>query len=333
MRGNIEVFPFKERQPYGKAKPDGGHTTFLCTTRRHYFGERGLTASSLIHFVLAQLPLFILRMKFPTFLLLGGLSFFTFSAQAQKRKMPAAPSANTVYDSVAQPAVPLGGTERYAQFLASHQKYPTTAMQKGIQGTVKVSFVVEKTGTVNEVKVESPVSPELDAEAIRLIKSGPKWTPARHLRNQIVRQRVVVPISFVLSPGSTVTLTTKGTTGAIAAPAADIAASANPDRPAVIPPDRPTQPVGGNQAFFDWIEKNQKYPDLARKRKIGGKVMVEFIVQTDGSLTDARVIRKMGSGLDEEALRLIKAAPKWEPAVYQGKPIKQKMVLPVLFQL
>lgn len=272
-------------------------------------------------------------MKSPMLLLLGGLSFFSLSAQAQKRKMPAAPSANTVYDSVAQPAVPLGGTERYAQFLASHQKYPTTAMQKGIQGTVKVSFVVEKTGTVNEVKVENPLSPELDAEAIRLIKSGPKWTPARHLRNQIVRQRVVVPISFVLSPGSTVTLSTKGTTGAIAAPAADIAASANPDRPAVVPPDRPTQPVGGNQAFFDWIEKNQKYPTLARQRKIGGKVMVEFIVQTDGSLTDARVIRKMGSGLDEEALRLIKAAPKWEPAVYQGKPIKQKMVLPVLFQL
>jgi protein TonB len=145
-------------------------------------------------------------MKSPMLLLLGGLSFFSLNAQAQKRKMPAAPSANTVYDSVAQPAVPLGGTERYAQFLASHQKYPTTAMQKGIQGTVKVSFVVEKTGTVNEVKVENPVSPELDAEAIRLIKSGPKWTPARHLRNQIVRQRVVVPISFVLSPGSTVTL-------------------------------------------------------------------------------------------------------------------------------
>jgi protein TonB len=272
-------------------------------------------------------------MKFPMLLLFSSLSFLSLSAHAQKRKMPPAPSANAVYDSVAQPAVPLGGTERYAQFLADHQKYPTTAMQKGIQGTVRVSFIVEKTGTVNEVKVETPVSPELDAEAIRLIKSAPKWTPARHLRNQIVRQHVVVPISFVLSPGSTVTLKAPGGTRPTGAPAADIAASANPDRPAVVAPDRPTQPVGGNQVFFDWIEQNQKYPALARQRKIGGKVMVEFIVQTDGSLTDARVIRKMGSGLDEEALRLIKAAPKWEPAMFQGKPIKQKMVLPVLFQL
>ena len=270
-------------------------------------------------------------MKSPLLLLFSGLLVFSFSAHAQKRKMPPKPSSSQVYDSVAQPAVPLGGTEKYAQFLADHQKYPTSAMEKGIQGTVRVSFVVEKTGTVNEVKVETPLAPALDAEAIRLIKSGPKWTPAKH-RNQVVRQRVVVPVSFLMSPGSMVAVR-EGKERPITTSAADIAASANPNRPPVVAPDRPTQPVGDTQAFFDWIEKNQKYPTLARQRKIQGKVMVEFIVQTDGSLTDARVIRKMGSGLDEEALRLIKTAPKWESASFQGKPIKQKMVLPVLFQL
>ncbi|WP_046243590.1 energy transducer TonB [Hymenobacter terrenus] len=270
-------------------------------------------------------------MKFSLLLLLICFGCVSFGARAQQRKLPPKPSATQIYDSVAQPAVPLGGTEKYAQFLAEHQNYPATAMQKGIQGTVKVSFVVEKTGTVNEVKVEEPVSPELDAEAIRLIKSGPKWTPAKH-RNQVVRQRVVLPISFVMSPGSQ-TVVLPGKERPITTSAADIAASANPNHPAVVAPDRPTQPVGGNQAFFDWIEKNQQYPLLARQRKIEGKVMVEFLVQTDGSLTDARVIKKLGSGLDEEALRLIKAAPKWEPATFQGKPIKQKMVLPVLFQL
>ena len=264
-------------------------------------------------------------------LLLLSCSLFGVSASAQKRAMPPKPSATAVYDSVAQPAVPVGGTAKYGQFLADHQKYPASAMMKGIQGTVKVSFVVEKTGTVNEVKVEQPVSPELDAEAIRLIKSGPKWTPAKH-RNQVVRQRVVVPISFLMSPGSTVALSS-AKERPITTSAADIAASANPNRPPVVAPDRPTQPVGGTQVFFDWIEKNQKYPLQARQRKIQGKVMVEFVVQTDGSLTDARVIKKMGSGLDDEALRLIRAAPKWEPAMFQGKPIKQKMVLPVLFQL
>ena len=272
------------------------------------------------------------RMKSSSLLLLGGLSFIniSFSAQAQKLKMPPKPSATQVYDSVGQPAVPLGGTEKYGRFLADHQKYPAAAMQRGAQGTVKVSFVVEKTGTVNEVKVENPVAPELDAEAIRLIKSGPKWTPAKN-HGVVVRQRVVVPVSFVMSPGSTVVRA--GKDQPITTSAADIAASANPDRPAVVAPDRPTQPVGGNQVFFDWIEKNQQYPLLARQRKIQGKVIMEFVVQADGSLTDARIVKRLGSGLDEEALRLIKTAPKWEPAMFQGKPIKQKMVLPVLFQL
>ena len=259
------------------------------------------------------------------------LSTLSFNALAQKRKMPPKPSGAQVYDSVAQPAVPLGGTEKYARFLADHQKYPTIAMQKGQQGTVRVRFIVEKTGTVNEITVAVPVAPELDAEAIRLIKSGPKWTPAKH-RNQVVRQRVVVPVSFIMSPGSELAVL-PDKERPITTSAADITASAHPNRPAVIAPDRPTQPVGGTQAFFDWIEKNQKYPSLARKRKIEGKVLVEFIVQTDGSLTDAHVIKKMGSGLDDEALRLIKSAPKWEPAIFQSKPIKQKMILPVLFQL
>ena len=271
-------------------------------------------------------------MKPSLLLLLSGLSLLSFGARAQKRKMPPKPTSAQVYDSVAQPAVPRGGTEKYAQFLADHQRYPASAMQQGQQGTVKVSFIVEKTGTVNEVKVETPVAPALDAEAIRLIKSGPQWTPAKH-RNQVVRQRVVVPVSFVLSPGSVVTVGGPARMRPITTSAADIAASAHPDRPAVVPPDRPTQPVGGNEAFFDWIEKNQRYPLQARPRKIQGKVLVEFVVQPDGRLTDARVVKKMGSGLDDEALRLIRAAPKWEPAVFQGKPIKQKMVLPVLFQL
>ena len=270
-------------------------------------------------------------MKTSSLLLLGFAGLASFTAQAQKRKMPPKPSAAQVYDSVGQPAVPVGGTERYGQFLAENQRYPAAAMQKGLQGTVKVSFIVEKTGTINDVKVEASVAPELDAEAMRLIKSGPRWTPAK-TKGLVVRQRVVVPVSFLMSPGSEVAVI-KGKEKIITTSTADIATSAKPNRPPVVAPDRPTQPVGGNQVFFDWIEKNQQYPLQARQRKIQGKVMVEFVVQADGSLTDARVIRKLGSGLDDEALRLIRTAPKWEPATFQGKPIKQKMVLPVLFQL
>ncbi len=246
-----------------------------------------------------------------------------------------------IYDAVEQPAVPKGGPAGYAEYLASHQKYPTAAMQAKQEGTVMVTFVVERTGLVDEVTVAQPVAPLLDAEAIRVIKAAPRWTPA-HNKGQAVRQRVTVPVSFVLAAGSGETVEVPGKVapgaplppGAVAAaPGTTSVIGTAPNGAAIIRPEKSAQPVGGNVAFFTWIAANQKYPDLARKRHIQGKVPVEFTVQPDGSLTDVRVVQKHGSGLDEEAVRLIKAAPKWEPALYQGKPIKQKMTLPVLFQL
>ncbi|QNH62951.1 energy transducer TonB [Hymenobacter sediminicola] len=242
----------------------------------------------------------------------------------QKLKYPK-PQPDQIYDAVAQPAVPVGGVEAYAQYLADHQQYPTAALQRGAAGTVTVTFVVEKSGVISGPVVAAPLDPDLDAEALRLIKAGPKWTPAQH-KGAKVRQRVTVPISFQIPAGADEAIPTAGT----AAPTAP----GTPAGTTVVKADHPARPVGGEEAFFDWIQKNQKYPALARQRKLEGRVMVEFIVQKDGSLTDIDVLKPLlGSGLEQEALRLIKAAPKWSPATYQGQPVKQKMVLPVLFQL
>ncbi|WP_133271698.1 energy transducer TonB [Hymenobacter radiodurans] len=253
------------------------------------------------------------------FLLVSTAGFSSAHAQ-QKLKAPK-PDADEIYDSVAQPAVPVGGVEAYAQYLADNQQYPTGALQRGVQGTAPVTFVVEKSGVISNVAVTQPLDPELDKEAIRLIKGGPKWTPAQH-RGAKVRQRVTVPVSFAIPADES------GATAATA-PAGASASSG----PTMVKPDEPARPVGGTEAFFTWIQENQKYPALARQRKVEGRVMMEFIVEKDGSLVEPKVIKRLGSGLDEEALRLIKAAPKWTPARYKGQPMKQKMVLPVVFQL
>ncbi|GAB3305295.1 energy transducer TonB [Hymenobacter tenuis] len=255
-------------------------------------------------------------------LLLAGLLFSAAPSFAQKKlKYPKAPAASEIYDAVEKPAVPLGGMEAYAQYLGDKQQYPTEALQAGVQGTVSVTFVVEKTGSISNVAVAQPVNPLLDAEAIRLIKAGPRWTPAQH-RGGVVRQRITVPISFQIPADAG-----SGATGA-AAPAN----SASPTTQ-VVAPDQPARPVGGTEAFFEWIQKNQRYPALARQRKVEGRVMMEFIIQKDGTLSDIKPIKRLGSGLDEEAIRLIKAAPKWQPATYKGEPMRQKMVLPVVFSL
>ena len=241
------------------------------------------------------------------------LLLLSFAAPALAQQKLAYPKADPqkIYDAVEQPAVPAGGVAAYAQYLADHQQYPTAALRAGRRGTVNVTFVVEKTGSISHVAVPQPLDPALDAEAMRLIAAAPRWTPAAH-RGQKVRQRVTVPVTFRMPSGAAPD--SVGAAGAVAA-------------------ETPARPVGGTEAFFAWLHANQHYPALARQRKVAGRVMVEFLVQPDGSLTDVAVAKRLGSGLDEEAVRLIKAASKWEPARYHGQPVKQKMVLPVVFTL
>lgn len=260
---------------------------------------------------------------FRRLLLVAVLALPATGQAQQKLKYPKAPPADQIYDAVAQPAVPVGGLDAYAQYLADKQQYPTAALQRGAAGTVTVTFVVEKSGGISNAEVAAPLDPELDAEALRLIKAGPRWTPAMHKGGK-VRQRVTVPISFQIPAGADDAATT-GT--------AFIAPGVPSGGTTTVKADQPARPVGGTEAFFEWIQKNQQYPALARQRKIEGRVMVEFIIQKDGSLTDAKVLKPLGSGLDQEALRLIKTAPKWTAATYKGEPVRQKMVLPVLFQL
>ena len=232
---------------------------------------------------------------------------------AQEKLKAPKPDPLEIYDEVEKPAVPAGGVAAYAQYLADNQRYPTQALQAGKQGTVPVTFIIEKTGSISHVTVAQPLEPTLDAEAIRLIASAPRWAPAQHL-GRVVRQRITVPVMFQV-------------------PGAAGGGSSTDGQTISLKPESPARPVGGTDAFFEWIRKNQRYPALARQRKIEGHVKVEFLIQSDGSLTDVKVVQRLGSGLDEEAVRLIKAAPKWEPARFEGKPIKQKMVLPVVFQL
>ncbi|MCR5888644.1 energy transducer TonB [Hymenobacter sp. J193] len=263
-------------------------------------------------------------------LLAGLLAFSLAPAQAQKKLKAPKPDEDKIYEAAAQPAVPVGGMEAFAQYLSDKQNYPTAALQRGTQGTVVVTFVVEKSGVVSHVEPQQPIDPDLDREAVRVIKEGPKWTPAQN-RGEKVRMRVSIPITFQI-PADQSAPAVASAPAATPAPALPPAPAAM-DKPTVVAPDQPARPVEGTDAFFAWIQQNLKYPAQARQRKVEGRVIVEFIIQKDGTLTDIKPVKRLGSGCDEEAVRLIQASPKWVPATYQGQPIKQKMVLPVVFQL
>lgn len=96
--------------------------------------------------------------------------------------------------------------------------------------------------------------------------------------------------------------------------------------------DQPTPP-GGMTAFYKFVQDEMNYPNQARRMGIEGKVFVQFVVDKDGSITNVQAIRGIGAGCDEEAVRVLKNAPKWNPGKQRGRPVRVRMVLPITFKL
>ncbi|MCD8740946.1 TonB family protein [Mucilaginibacter roseus] len=96
-----------------------------------------------------------------------------------------------------------------------------------------------------------------------------------------------------------------------------------------------TQPAfpGGLAAFGNYLSKNIRYPAVARENNVQGRVFVQFVVERDGSLTDITVLRGIGSGCDEEAVRVLKKSPKWSPGIQNGRPVRVQYTVPIAFNL
>jgi len=90
---------------------------------------------------------------------------------------------------------------------------------------------------------------------------------------------------------------------------------------------------GGDEARIKFLQNNIKYPQMARESNIQGTVYVTFVVEKDGRVTDVRVLRGIGGGCDEEAIRVIKAMPKWNPGKQRGKPVRVQFNMPIKFSL
>lgn len=90
---------------------------------------------------------------------------------------------------------------------------------------------------------------------------------------------------------------------------------------------------GGMSAFVQWLTKNLKYPVTAQRRKVEGTVLVAFIVNKDGSITDLKVVKSAAPELDSEALRVLRMMPKWKPGEDRGKPCRTYFSIPVVFKL
>ena len=252
-------------------------------------------------------------------ILLGGLS-----------ALEDAPSNDSIYQIVDEMPQYPGGEKAMMEYVAKNVKYPQEAKDKEIQGRVFVSFVIEKDGSVNEVKVLRSIGGGCDEEAVRVVSSMPKWKPGIK-DGKPVRVSYMMPLNFKLTEGQPAKPSKK--------------ADANkpdmkPDKDGVyqIVEEMPRFP-GDEKALMEYLKSNLQMPekykgDDAEFRLAEYRTFIRFVVTEDGSISDVNLIKKTEGfkDLDDEALRVVKAMPKWEPGKMGGKLVKVYFHLPVVFK-
>jgi TonB family protein len=223
---------------------------------------------------------------------------------------------------------------RLAEFIAANLQTPPEAKAQGAGGVVMMEFVVEKNGTIGEAKPVHDPGLGLGTEAARVINlmktKKIKWTPAEE-NGKKVAFRYTVPVSFNLNapnaPKSKVAETAKPPVNGVYNVAEVMPRYAGCDQVVKDSVDCTFAKVVSH------IKTNLKYPEEAVKNKVQGQVVTEFVVDTNGTIIDPIIKKGIGSGCDEEALRVLMLMPPWIPGSQDGQPVKVKMVLPIVFQL
>ena len=96
--------------------------------------------------------------------------------------------------------------------------------------------------------------------------------------------------------------------------------------------EKATEFPGGEEALYEFLRNNIKYPEEAKEKNISGTVVIKFVIEKDGSISHARILREIGGGCGAEALRVVNMMPKWKPGEQGGKPIRCEFTLPVQFK-
>lgn len=223
------------------------------------------------------------------------------------------------------PEFPDGGMPGLMKYLSTNIRYPEAAHKAGTQGRVTVQFVVGKDGSIGNVSILRGVDPALDAEAIRVISGMPKWKPGTQ-KGEPVNVRYTVPVMFRLTPEPVDKIDEMIVVG-----------YRNPDAPVTgevyeVADKMPEFP-GGMTGLMQHLSKNIRYPAEAHTNNIQGRVVVSVIINTEGKVTNAKIVQGVAPSLDAEALRVTGTMPDWIPGTKDGKPVNVKYTFPVVFRL
>ncbi len=180
------------------------------------------------------------------------------------------------------------------------------------EGTVFIRFIVGKEGTLRNAEVKKGISPAID-EAIlgSFVKlANTDWSPAM-LEGAPVNQELILPVKIARS--TTQKVETEAATTEV---------------------DQPAAPVGGMAAFMQALAANLAYPQEAQDAKLEGRVFVQFVVNKEGALQNAKVVRGFDKACEDAALAALTSLEiQWTPAMKDGKKVNSQMILPVTFRL
>lgn len=205
-----------------------------------------------------------------------------------------------------------GGQKALERWLDRHVQTPSQFEEDGIVGEVVAALRIESDGHVSGYRIIKGLE-GCNNEARRVINTMPRWKPADIPGKGPVASIVTVSIPFMAV----------AVTGYVVDDQSDVF---------VIVDEEPQFP-GGQEALYKWLEENIKYPKLAKENGIEGKVYVTFVIEKDGSITNAKLLRDIGGGCGAEAVRAVMTMPRWIPAKQRGETVRCQFNLPVTFTL
>lgn len=216
-----------------------------------------------------------------------------------------------------------GGIDGLRNFCSKNMHYPKNVLTDNKAGIVHIGFIVGKDGTLRKARVVKSAGKELDEEALRVVQIMPSWEPGK-LKGKKVPVYFVLPLSFEIS--NEVEKKNKVNEKS------NMPVKGDEEMPFTYVEHMPEFP-GGKNALKNFLTENVHYPVSALENYIQGTVVLRFIIEIDGSLSKVQVIRGVGGGCDEEAVRVVTKMPSWIPGSQNGKNVRVYFVLPVRFVL
>ncbi len=227
-----------------------------------------------------------------------------------------------------QPIQNYGGRQQLSRFIAEEMVYPSQALSERIQGTVEIKFTVTENGEVKNAFVHRKVHPDIDAEALRIFRHL-LWEPMK-FRGQPRDGESSVEIDFRVRRYNREVKRRGYDT--IAYPHHPLDHSMKIYKPAKLTATPVPVYDDPKMRFADFVLQNLVYPPAALRQEISGTVELFFVVERSGRSSNIKVLRSVGGGCNEEAIRLLQMM-RWHPGILDGKAVRTEMTLSITFNL